>query len=108
MAIEGESCRLSAICRLMHPPRDMDIGTASQRPKTQRQTASGGVCKTAADEFHRRALGAPSFFECHRVEILTVAPDLSFPNIPYMGVWKISAFVCCAVNAGKTAQRDDS
>jgi hypothetical protein len=37
-----------------------------------------------------------------------MTPDLSFPNIPYMGEWKIGAFVRRAVNASKTAQRDDS
>jgi hypothetical protein len=64
--------------------------------------------KATAYEFHRRALGAASFLECHLIEILTVTPDFSFTNIPYMGVWKIGAFVRCAVNASKTAQRDDS
>jgi len=54
------------------------------------------------------ALGASSFFECHRIEILTVTPNLSFSNIPYMGVWNIGSFVRCAVDASKTAQRDDS
>ena len=88
-------------------------------PKTQRQTIklhelgrmklqTAVPVKSTADEFHRRALGAPSFLECHRIEILTVTPDFSFPNIPHMGVWKIGAFVRCAVNASKTAQRDDS
>ena len=64
--------------------------------------------KATANEFHRRALGEPSFLECHRVEILTVTPDLSCPNIPYMSVWNIGALVRCSVNASKTAQRDDS
>jgi hypothetical protein len=71
-------------------------------------SAASIAASTTADEFHRRALGAPSFFECHRIEILSVTPDLSFPNIPYMGVWNIGAFARCAVNASKTAQRDDS
>ena len=79
------------------------------RPRRQRNRLQMAVPVTASsDELHQRVLGAPSFFKCHRIEILTVTPDLSFPNIPYMGIWKIGALVRCAVNASKTAQRNDS
>jgi hypothetical protein len=75
---------------------------------TGEDTESGDRRKTALGMHVPDALGAPSFLECHRIEILTVTPDFSLSNIPYMGVWKIGAFVRCAVNASKTAQRDDS
>lgn len=101
-----------------HLPSDMDSGTVSRRPQGPEANdqvhplklmnlRAAGSARVPPMSFTGEWLGAPSFFKCHRVEILTVTPDLSFPNIPYMGVWKISAFVRCAVNAGKTAKRDD-
>jgi hypothetical protein len=112
MAIEGQQWS-SAPKRphKLHPVRQ----TALIHPKwqtdgclTSEDTESDDRRKTALGMHVPDALGAPSFLERHRIEILTVTPDFSFPNIPYMGVWKIGAFVRGAVDAGKAAQRHDS
>ena len=49
-------------------------------------------------------LGASNSFERQGIDVLTMAFDFPVPDIPYMRVCKISAFVRCTVYASEAAQ----
>ena len=65
---------------------------------------ASGTRSVVRHEAALAALGASNLFERQGIDVLTVTFDFPVPDIPYMRVCKVSAFVRCTVYAREAAQ----